>query len=556
MLDEDDLRAVLRLPGGVEVEGPLLDLSPGGLRILVKEPNVETVLRAARVMHATVRSSKQVIFEVEAAVAHVGAVDSGGVVVGLSAVAEPDERAGPRNLSDRRTYQRIPCDLPGLVLDGSGEAASMLPVVVADISEVGCRLEGIPRNNHPRPGALLEVSIQPPAGSAVSTAARVVAEHGPTACGVRFEGRPTQALSAMVAALRYPDLAVATPGDAPKMWEVLSAAGYLRERERDRYLLLREHAVHCWSRLSAPEAVSLNRAVVSRDEDGSARSITQVTRFYPSAWLGHHLAAAGDRGFRRRVVPQHHGNVHDTVEELNADYFLVYYNAQHKGQTSLYTSLRDRFPEAEMALNDLVCFDVAPQETVASSAAASHRVHQVSNPYSPELVRWLRGIRDEVSFRALGIDQDFGLEGLGQQFAKLGLLRRRVWFVVRDEAGSIAAAASVDVAPPGFNLTSIGNHATLYVSPDGKGGDVTRSRLRALLHYVGDAFRQHDRAHFLLMAPPALELALRSFRLRFMAPGQEFVAGAGLFRTLNTFINEAYHGGERAARARRESDHA
>jgi len=548
-LREERLHAQLRLACGLDVDGRVLDLSPEGMRIQVDEPSAEDTLRRARVVSVTVSTSKQVIFQAEASVVHVSALATGGVIAGLN-LAEVSTDV-PRNLSNRRAYERLECELPGTLFDASDAAAAAVPVVVTDISETGCRLSGIPPTNHPRMGALLELSIQPPTGTAVRVAARVVSSHSDRDCGMRFVGVMDRELSVMVAALRYPDLVTAGPEHAPGMWDVLSAAGYLRERERDRYLALREGAVNCWSRLSAPEAASLNRSVISTDAHGDAKSITQVTRFYPSAWLGHHLAAAGDSMFRRRVVPQHHGNVHDTVEGIGAGYFLVYYNALHKGQTDIYTTLRARFPDQEMALNDFACFDVTVDETAAPAAVSEVRVEQVSTAYSEPLVRWLRTVRDAVSFRALAIDRDFELAGLQRDYASLGLLRRRTWFATRAPDGQVLAAASVDVAPPGFNLTSIGNHATLYVASGFEPEPLAARRIRALLHYAGEAFRQHGRMEFLLMAPPALEETLRDFGFKLMAPGQEFVVGAGMFRTLNTFINELYRRRQREGEASR-----
>lgn len=551
-LDEQRLFVELRLPTGWTIDGLLVDLSPVGMRVEVDDPAAEQALRRSRIAHVTVRSTKQVIYEADAMVVHVSAMPAGGVAVGLNLIEDRRVSEPPRNLGDRRAYERIACELPGTLLDGSGEGPSPLPVVLTDISETGCRISGVPANSHPRLGALVELAIHPPVGSPVRVACRVVSPYSDRDCGVRFVGAMDPELHAMVAALRYPDLVMATPDQAQGLWGVLSAAGYLRERETQRYFALREAVVACWSRLSAPEASALNRSVVSTDARGLARSITQVTRFYPHAWLGHHLAAAGDKMFRRRVVPQHHGNVHDTVEALGAKFFLVYYNASHKAQTGIYSTLREQYPQGEMALNDWACFDVDVETTSAAGAAAQHDIRQVSPAYSRELVACVRRIRDDVSFRALSIDEDLELSGLEREYERLGLMRRRTWYALLGPSG-IAAAASVDLAPPGFNLTSIGNHATLYVPDDVDADLETMNRLRALMHYVGDAFRQRGRRYFLLLAPPRFTDTLRGFKHAYLAPGQEFVVGAGMFRTLNSFINETYRDRVPASERRRAS---
>jgi hypothetical protein len=218
-LHAERIDAELRLACGLEVDGRVLDLSPGGMRVEVNEASAEHALRRARVVSVTLRSSKQVIFRSEASVAHVTTAFAGGVIVGLN-MAEVTPSDVPRNLGDRRAYERLDCEMPGTLFDGPGVPA--LPVVVTDISETGCRLSGIPPTNHPRLGALVELSIQPAAGSAVRVAARVVSPHSDRDCGMRFVGVMDREMSDMVAALRYPDLVMAGPEHAPGMWDVLS----------------------------------------------------------------------------------------------------------------------------------------------------------------------------------------------------------------------------------------------------------------------------------------------------------------------------------------------
>ena len=551
-MDERELTALI-LPGDRRITGIVRNISADGLKIEVEGGLYEYFLSQRRLVRVEVRSNGQPIFQSYMIVVYLEqAPDRSTLSLGMHYIgADRFQHSGPTvedrpaNLFDQRKYPRSHCEFPAILIASGGEAEQSLPVIISNISEKGCRIEGPENLDYLMQGTIIQICIEPWDLPALRVLAEVVKVHSPRVLGVKFtthKGSPEEkALIKLVTSLLYPDLVAGQSPDAEGLWETISASGYFRERAPETYLKLHKHAVDCWSRLNSPVGRAINRTLISQDEQGHILSLCQLSQVYPHTWMGHHLAVVGDKSQRARLAPQQFGGVFDTLQQIRAGFFINYHNANHKAQSRIWIPFSDAFPQSDFSLRELLCYDISTSGGLANfSSDRSVNIRQVGTEVAAKLLPWLRQAHCPLVYDALGFEEDLVLERLDLDYCQVGLQRRRSWLMAESPEGTLLGLASMEVVPTGFNMTSIGDHLMLYINEEDQ-NPLTQMVTRQLVRHATDFFRRLEKPFFILMAETSYETLIgRSLGLSAMAHAHEIVMLDSLFPMARDFIRDLY----------------
>lgn len=556
VLDKDELTIMIQ-SGDRRIMGTAQNITPDGLRVEIEGTYFHYFLSKRRLVQIMVHSRGQPVFQSYMVVRYAEATDDrshlhlGLEYIGAERFTLIHRPGEANNLPERRQYPRSTCEIPGTMIATGENTERTLPVIISDISEAGCRVEGPENLDHLIPGTITQICLEPWDMEPIRLLAKVVKVHAARVLGVLFhhgeDARAGGGLRQLVLSLRYPDLVAGQSEDAEELWATLSASGYFRERAPETYMKLHEHAVHCWDRLNSPVGASINRTLITPDPEGQILSLSQLTQIYPRTWLAHHLAVLGDQPVRARLVPQQFSGGFDILQKVEAKFFINYHNAAHKAQLRIWLPFQERSSKTDFSLRKLLCYDMATSGSLPGFPSdRGVRIHQQGTNAALSLLPRLHRAQPSLVYDALGFEDDLELERLDLAYSQVGLRRRRCWLMAESREGEELGFASLEEVPTGFNLTSVGDHLRLYMGEQDLDDPLTCVVVRRLVHHAMEYFRRLDKPYFMLMADVDCEALLsRSLGLSPMARAHEMVMSARLFPAARDFIREQYQ--ERAS---------
>jgi hypothetical protein len=284
-------------------------------------------------------------------------------------------------------------------------------------------------------------------------------------CGIKFFEKDHEKLRKITQFVFYNRFPLLFPVDNKfydQTWELFDKSGYLDEKDRASFELVRTESRPAWEGLDASKGL-LSRNVAAKDNERITGDM-HLTRIYTDSLLLHHFCILP--GHQRTLTTSIYGGMIDQLLDSGAKYAVCYYNADKSWNQKNYGEFINEYPyqdENYIKTYDLFEFDLTKQEFPSSETSTSFTLNEANDFDIKVMARYFELNRKKIQIEAMDLSlESLKMEQLGAIYNKFGLERRRHFFVAK-RGRQIAAFSLLDITSTGVNIYALMDSVRVYL---------------------------------------------------------------------------------------------
>jgi hypothetical protein len=342
---------------------------------------------------------------------------------------------------------------------------------VVDINEQGLSIELSSEDSiFPVGVSLQEITLEIPGTEPIKTFGRLAHIEPKNSgssfrCGIKFFERDPEKLRKIAQFVFYNRFPLLFPVDNKyydQTWELFDKSGYLDEKDRESFELVRTESKPAWEGLDASNGI-LSRNVAAKDHEKMIGDM-HLTRVYTDSLLLHHFCILS--GHQRTLTTSIYGGMIDQLLDSGAKYAVCYYNADKSWNQKNYGEFINEYPyqdENYTKIYDLFEFDLTKQEIPAVESSAPFTLHSANDFDIKGMARYFEMNRKKIQIEAMDLSlESLKMQKLGETYKKFGLERRRQFFVAK-RGKEMVAFALLDITSSGVNIYALMDSFRVYL---------------------------------------------------------------------------------------------
>lgn len=373
----------------------------------------------------------------------------------------------------RRTTSRIPARDLGEVfidIDNPFIPGKSLRKAVLDMNEDGFSiLVGKGEFVFPVGTSLHQMKIELPDNEPIKTFGRLVhIEPWQTAnvykCGIKFFEKDREKLKTIADYVFFKRFSLLSPKaklDYQSTWNIFDKSGYLDEKPRESFELVREESNPTWEKMDSTNGY-LTRNIASTDGE-KVTGCMHLSRVYENSFLLHHFCIYP--GYQRTVTTSVYGGMIDQLLDSGAKYTVCYYNADKAWNDKNYGEFIKSYPYKDENYNktyDLFEFDITGDLPMPFSTD-KFSIQEANDFDIKGISRFFEMNRKKIQIEAMDLSlESLKMQKLGSEYAKAGLERGRNFFIAK-KGKEMTGFAMLDITSTGVNIYALMDSFRIYL---------------------------------------------------------------------------------------------